>query len=552
MFDKLTLKGKLIALETVSFAMFLAMAIFGLVQLHNMMDNGNESLQRLHTDIAAMGHIESMNIAFLKEVKLAKDVWIRGADPEKLKKYRGEFLEQAALFEKHRGEALEHIKELAVGHEGFDDFIGRLNALADEHKTVSGKYLAQIDAHKTTAESDAQVAGIDRELTKRVTELRNSLAQFVEDKSMEKIELAHKDYQQRQTIVIGWTVISLAISLILGMSVIRSVLRQLGGDPQEVATVLHVMASGDFSAQPHKAVVAGSLLDSAYDMQSQLRSMISTTRGHSHALIDMAHSLASASNQISQSVKRESDSVSSMASAIEQMSTSTAYIAERGNGAKEIATHSRQNAQEGSAIINKTVSGLLVTAREIESASTEVSHLGEDASRISEVVKVIREIAEQTNLLALNAAIEAARAGEQGRGFAVVADEVRKLAERTSNATTEINQMSAKIGEVAKHALNGMDQVVQTTRQGVADAETAQVSIAHIQQSFNEVSRVIDEISDSLAQQNSAAGELAGNTEHIAHMSEENYSASQSLLQLAQDLDDKASQLKATVESFKI
>lgn len=110
-----------------------------------------------------------MNIVFLKEVKLAKDVWLRGADPEKLKKYRGEFVEQQALFEEHRAAALTGMKKLAEGHQAIDDFISKLKLLADEHKAVSGKYMVQIDAHKgNAAESDAAVAGIDRELSKQI------------------------------------------------------------------------------------------------------------------------------------------------------------------------------------------------------------------------------------------------------------------------------------------------------------------------------------------------------------------------------------------------
>jgi methyl-accepting chemotaxis protein len=241
-----------------------------------------------------------------------------------------------------------------------------------------------------------------------------------------------------------------------------------------------------------------------------------------------------------------------MAAAIEELSVSTTHISDQGGNAKRIANDSRSNAEEGAQVVNKTVTGLLTTAQEIESASAEVSRLGEDASRISDIVKVIKEIADQTNLLALNAAIEAARAGEQGRGFAVVADEVRKLAERTAGATNEINQMSSKIGEVAAHALRGMDKVVNTTRQGVSDAETAQSSIALIQKNFAEVSDVIDEISGSLTEQTAAATELAQNTERVSSMAEGNSGAAQGLLNLANELEGKAREVRQTVEVFKV
>jgi methyl-accepting chemotaxis protein len=552
MFNSLSLKRKLFLLEATSFTMFLLMVIFGIMQMHNSKEDGKDNLVRLHADIDAMSHIETMNIAFLKEVKLAKDVWIRGGDPANQKKYRGEFVDQADQFEKNRLSALDILQKSSTDQKGLDDFIARLNTLSGEHQSLSGKYLAQIDAHVSTADSDARVAGIDRPLTKMVTELRNDFSKFVEEKNLEKIKLAQESYEQHRNAMIVLAFVALCLSVFLSKLIVRSVLQQLGGDPQEVAQIIHVIAYGNFTLVPHKAPAEGSLLASTYGMQAQLRSMIETTKNHTHDLIDMAHSFAAAAKQISQSVNHEADSVSSMAAAIEQLSTSSMHISQQGDDAKAIATSSRQSAQDGASIINKTVSGLLTAAQEIESASKDVSHLGDDASRINDVVNVIRDIADQTNLLALNAAIEAARAGEQGRGFAVVADEVRKLAERTSNATTEINQMSANIGDVAKNALNGMAKVVNTTREGVADAESAQSSISNIQHSFGEVSRVIDEISNSLAEQNAASNDLAGNTERIAQMAEENSSAAKSLLELAQDLESKAGQVRSTVEVFKV
>lgn len=553
MFGKLSLKGKFLVLEAVSFFMLLSIAAFGLFQLSGALQDENENLQRLKLDIEVMGNIDTMNIAFLREVKFAKDVWIRGVDAAQVRKLREQYSAQATVFDEQRAQALSGMKVLAEGHPDFDPFVVKLNAIEDEHRAVSGKYLAQIDAHNgSAAQSDTQVAGIDRELVRQIFELRESFVKLVDQKATDKISQSKEHFQHRRTVVIIWVVLALALSAFLVIGILRSVMSQLGGDPSLVAGVVNVMANGDFSQQPNKSAESGSLLANAYHMQENLREMIAKVKSQADQVGELACGLASSSRQISENVKHESDAVSGMASSIEQMSVSISSISDQGIGAKQIAHNSRSTAEQGSNVVNKTVAGLLSTAQEIEAASGEVSRLGDDASRISDVVKVIKEIADQTNLLALNAAIEAARAGEQGRGFAVVADEVRKLAERTANATTEINQMSGKIGQVAAHALSGMDKVVNTTRQGVTDAESAQEANKLVQQSFVEVAGVIDEISNALAEQNMAAAELAQSTERIASMSEDNASAAQHLLTLATDLESRAREVRQAVEIFRV
>jgi methyl-accepting chemotaxis protein len=554
MLANLTLRNKFLVLEFVSFAMLMAVAIFGLIELHGALIAEKESVARLGSDIEVMENVNAQNIAVLKETKLAKDVWLRGNDTEKIKKYRDEYVAEQQRFEEQNRAATAGLKKLAIGHEqDLSGFISNLDSLAQKHQEVSGKYLAQIDAHRgNPAESDAKVAGIDRELTKQINELRDRFVGFTQNKSREKITLAEEDYSQRRNIIIIWMVISLLMSTALAFVIVRQIMRQLGGDPNEVAAVVNTMSSGDFSQQPDTQPEKGSLLEHAYQMQAKLREMIIEVKQQANQVGDMAHSLASSSSQIAENANHESDAVSSMAAAIEELSVSTTHISDQGANAKRIANDSRSNAEEGAKVVSRTVTGLLDTAREIETASGEVSRLGEDASHISDVVKVIKEIADQTNLLALNAAIEAARAGEQGRGFAVVADEVRKLAERTASATNEISQMSAKIGSVASNALGSMDKVVKTTRQGVGDAETAQTSINNIQAGFGEVSRVVDEIAPALAEQNAAASELAKSTERVSQMSEENSGAALSLQNLANELEGKAGEMRRAVEVFKV
>ena len=404
---------------------------------------------------------------------------------------------------------------------------GDANAIEALHPQMEQKY----------AEHRAAIDELVKVSTATSTEQEQEAAAVIQRKSMLSAAM-----------IVGFLLLGGGVS----WWILRDVMRQLGGDPQEVLNMVKTMSSGNLLLQPNKKLVEDSLLANAYRMQTSLRDMIAKVKDQTNQVEDMARSLAVAARQIAENVNHESDAVSSMASAIEEMSVSTAHISDQGGNAKQIADASRSGAEQGAQVVNKTVTGLLLTAQEIETASGEVSRLGEDATRIIDVVKVIKEIADQTNLLALNAAIEAARAGEQGRGFAVVADEVRKLAERTGNATNEINQMSGKISEVVSHALDSMGKVVETTRQGVIDAETAQNSIASIQQSFSEVANVIEEISTALTEQNVASGDLAKSTERVAQMSGDNSSAAQGLLNLANELEGKAAQVRGAVDVFKV
>jgi methyl-accepting chemotaxis protein len=108
--------------------------------------------------------------------------------------------------------------------------------------------------------------------------------------------------------------------------------------------------------------------------------------------------------------------------------------------------------------------------RRSRDAEARTRRLATEATRVGDVVGVIRDIAEQVNLLALNATIEAARAGPAGRGFAVVAGEVKALAERTAAATEDIVERISRIqqasGEVAA-------QITDMTGGLVGDGATA-------------------------------------------------------------------------------
>lgn len=512
------------------------------------------SVERLGSDLKVLEQLNIMDLSMLTEAKVAKDMWIRGVDVESRKKYVEEFKESMHHFDEAARGAVSIMQEFSVGHAGsFESYRDKVEQVKQDHTMVAQQYLTVMEAFESgTVEADHKVKGIDRKINQEIKSIREDFVKFTESKIQEKESMATEGYEWLRLILVGMILGAMGLFSILSITIIKNVRRLLGGDPMEVSDLVRVMATGDFTSIHQGVLLEGSVLQNAYAMQSRLGEMMVSVKDGASEVSSMAQELLKAADVINNNVEKESDSVTNMAAAIEELSVSTTHINDRGSHAHQIAEESREITRKGASIITNTIKTLIATASDIECASKDVSRLGEDATKISEMVKVVKDIADQTNLLALNAAIEAARAGEQGRGFAVVADEVRKLAERTGAATDAINKMSVEIGEVAHHALGGMGMVVNTAKKGVNEAIAAQESMELIQKSFERVSGIIDDIGGSLSEQDSATKDLAQSTERISIMSEENALSAKGLVTLAESLEYRAEAVQKTVSVFKV
>ncbi len=217
-----------------------------------------------------------------------------------------------------------------------------------------------------------------------------------------------------------------------------------------------------------------------------------------------------------------SRSVNTVAAAAEELSTSISEIAQQLGTAKGTVDAATSNAR---------------------ATDSKISDLAQAASRIGQVVSLIRAIADQTNLLALNATIEAARAGDAGRGFAVVAGEVKNLANQTAKATDEI------AGQVT---------AIQSSTDGVVEA--IRVIVANME----DVHKFTGSIADSVNEQGTATGEIARNVHEAAagtaHVADavavlkrsvaQTAKSAEDVLRLSGDVSGQATDLRGIVEGF--
>jgi methyl-accepting chemotaxis protein len=344
----------------------------------------------------------------------------------------------------------------------------------------------------------------------------------------------------------------LGLCLVLGLAIptINRIYRSL----READRLATAIAAGDLAGPPPVSSKdeVGELVAKLSDMRKQLLDLVTAVHRTVAAVEHSAGELSASTSASANDGEAQSGAASSMAAAMEELSSSIVQVEGHANEARAITLKSGKQSEDSGRIIHSAADEMRLMADAVNDTANTIRELQDLSGQISNIVNVIKEIADQTNLLALNAAIEAARAGEQGRGFAVVADEVRKLAERTSNSTQEVTQMIANIQQVTQRAVQGMDGGVKRMNEGVMLADKAGDSLTDIRSGNDQVTRAVDEITHTLKEQVTAAREVSRQVEQIAQGAERNSATVAQTASSARQLKEQAQHLSELASRFRI
>lgn len=356
-----------------------------------------------------------------------------------------------------------------------------------------------------------------------------------------------------RTLLVVVTLGACVVAFATGFWIVRSVTVPLGGEPHVASEVMRKIAKGDLSAHvPVKSGDRSSLLADLASMRDGLREVISSIQKNSLEVAAAAQQVSVASSQVASRSMEQAESASSMALAVETLSTGISGVSENASTTKQIAHEASTRSHTGREAISSTASEMEAIASLVQEAASGIHAMAEKSQQISGIVAVIREIADQTNLLALNAAIEAARAGEQGRGFAVVADEVRMLAQRTQQSTSEIQGMIERLqgnSEAAVKVINASSQASQLT---VEQARQAGESLSQIAASLRNLTGLNASIASATLQQSHVVDDINQNVTQAATLAHENALAADQSSEASRHLGQLAGQLNRLLGQFRV
>ncbi len=338
-------------------------------------------------------------------------------------------------------------------------------------------------------------------------------------------EEARSAFSSARNLLLLLGTLAVVLGVIAAVIITRSLLKQLGGEPDYAADIASQIAAGDLSGIiDAKSGDTDSLVAEMKTMRDSLVNIVGQVRVGTDTIATASREIATGNLDLSSRTEQQASSLEKTTASMKELTTTVKQNADNAREANKLAASASDVARQGGEVVAEVVDTM--------------SSINESAKKIVDIISVIDGIAFQTNILALNAAVEAARAGEQGRGFAVVASEVRSLAQRSAAAAKEIKTL---IGDSVEKVEIGSKLVGQAG----ATIDEVVSSVRHVTDIIAEISAASQEQSSGIEAVNLAIIEMDGMTQQNAALVEEAAAA-------AQSLQDQAGELAKVVSIFKL
>lgn len=158
----------------------------------------------------------------------------------------------------------------------------------------------------------------------------------------------------------NFTMLSGIVAIIIGVMtavlITRSLLNQMGGEPEFAAELAGKIAEGDLTvAVETKAGDQSSLLFAMKRMSEGLTNIVSEVRSSTDSISTAAQQVAAGNNELAQRTAQQAASLEETASSMEELASTVRQNAENAKQANQLAVNASDVAVKGGQVVNEVV-----------------------------------------------------------------------------------------------------------------------------------------------------------------------------------------------------
>jgi methyl-accepting chemotaxis protein len=568
-FDNLKVSIKLGILMAVAVIAMVAIAATGFYYQLQM----KSEMESMYTDELIPVALINENQAHINKVNAATLELMLVEDTQKNQELKTLIDERAKKFNDNL-QTIETAKMDDTEKQKIDD----LKSIMKKYRESRGKVIELAMQNKNKEAYILYNSSVDA-LSEQALSKAIDLTQYAVKAAEERNAKNAEHVKNAQLMSLSIVFVALVLLVLSGLYITRIIKKPLA----QMVQFCEDLSSGDFREKVRHVVQKdeiGQLGNALGKMRTDLRGLLKSVvesaeqvSAASEELTASAEQSAQAANQVAASITEVAAGAEKQLSAADQatgiVKTMTGKLSQMNditNTATEMSSQATNKASLGEDTVSKAIKQMGKVEATVNSSADVVERLGERSKEIDQIVEAISNIAGQTNLLALNAAIEAARAGEHGRGFSVVAEEVRKLAEQSQEAAKQISGLISVIQTDTNEAVLAMNQGTQEVKIGTTLVGNSGEAFKEIQNIVSDVSGKVQAISASVEELSSSSlqivdsvneidklsGKSSEETQSVSAATEEQSASVQEIASASQTLANIAVELQKKASKFQI
>jgi methyl-accepting chemotaxis protein len=407
---------------------------------------------------------------------------------------------------------------------------------------------------------------------------------------------------QARTVLLGIVALSVALAVALGLVVTRIIGRQLGGEPDHAAAVLHRVAAGDLGAEIKlRPGDDSSLLFAVRQMVARLQQVISGQRvvieaangGRFDGRVDLAglqgfqKEMGEGLNQFVATTGASIDEVVRVMGAVAQGDLTQTITQPYEGSFGDMKDYVNATVAKLSQVVTEVNSGaeslagaseeVSATAQSLsQAASEQAAGVEETSASLEQMTASIAqntENAKVTDGMATKAASQAAEGGEAVKATVVAMKQIASkiniiddIAYQTNllalNAAIEAARagehgkgfavVAAEVRKLAERSQVAAQEIGQVASSSVELAERAGRLLDEMVPSIRKTSDLVQEITAASEEQSSGVGQINAAVGQLSQTTQQNASSSEELAATAEEMSGQAEQLQQTMAFFKL